>query len=58
MIFASNGRGLLHKVKPFLFKNFDMKDMGDTSYVIGIKIHRDRPQGILSLLQETYINKI
>jgi len=32
--------------------------MGDASYVIGIKIHRDRPWGILGLSQETYINKI
>jgi len=35
-----------------------MKDMGDTSYVIGIKIHRDRHRGILGLSQETYSNKI
>ncbi|XP_059288714.1 secreted RxLR effector protein 161-like [Lycium ferocissimum] len=32
--------------------------MGDVSYVIGIKIHRDRHQGILGLSQEDYINKI
>ncbi|RVX10980.1 Retrovirus-related Pol polyprotein from transposon TNT 1-94 [Vitis vinifera] len=32
---------LLHEVKQFLSKNFDMKDMGEASYVIGIKIHRD-----------------
>ena len=35
-----------------------MKDMGDVSYVIGIKIHKDRYRGILGLSQETYINKI
>jgi len=35
-----------------------MKDMGDASYVNDIKIHRDRPRGILGLSQETYINKI
>ena len=35
-----------------------MKDMGETSYVIGIKIHRDKFQGILGLSQETYINKV
>ncbi|KAL6324338.1 hypothetical protein AAG906_012584 [Vitis piasezkii] len=33
-------------------------DMGETSYVIGIKIHRDIFQGILGLSQETYINKV
>ncbi|GMI64952.1 cysteine-rich RLK (RECEPTOR-like protein kinase) 8 [Hibiscus trionum] len=35
-----------------------MKDMGDASYVIGIKIHRDRHKGVLGLSQETYINKV
>ena len=34
-----------------------MKDMGEASYVIGIKIHRDKHRGILGLSQETYINK-
>ena len=34
-----------------------MKDMDEASYVIGIKIHRDRFRGILGLSQETYINK-
>ena len=35
-----------------------MKDMGEASYVIGIKIYRDRHRGILGLSQETYINKV
>ena len=35
-----------------------MKDMGEASYVIGIKIHRDRTRGVLGLSQETYINKV
>ena len=35
-----------------------MKDMGEASYVIDIKIHRDRFQGILGLSKETYINKV
>jgi len=32
--------------------------MGEASYVIGIKIHRDRNRGILGLSQEAYINKV
>ena len=35
-----------------------MKDMGEASYVIGIKIHRDKFKGILGLSQEAYINKV
>ncbi|KAL4309169.1 hypothetical protein GQ457_01G021620 [Hibiscus cannabinus] len=58
ILLATNDRGMLHEVKQFLSKNFDMKDMGDASYVIGIKIHRDRHKGVLGLSQETYINKV
>ena len=37
----TNDVGTLYEVKQFLSKNFDMKDIGETSYVIGIKIHRE-----------------
>ena len=42
ILLATNDKGLLHEVKQFISENFDMKDMGDTTYVIDIKIHRDR----------------
>jgi hypothetical protein len=58
ILLATNDKGFLHEVKQFLSKNFDMKDMGEASYVIGIKIHKDRLRGILGLSQETYINKV
>jgi len=35
-----------------------MKDMGETYYVIGIKIFRDRSQELLGLSQKAYINKV
>ena len=58
ILLATNDKGLLYEVKQFLSKNFDMKDMGDASYVIGIMIHRNRFRGILGLSQETYMNKV
>ena len=58
ILLASSHKGLLYEVKQFFSKNFEMKDMGDASYVIGIKISRDRRQGVLGLSQETYINKV
>ncbi|RVW67823.1 Retrovirus-related Pol polyprotein from transposon TNT 1-94 [Vitis vinifera] len=58
ILLATNDKGLLHEVKQFLSKNFDMKDMGEAFYVIDIKIHRDKFKGILGLSQETYINKV
>ena len=54
---ASNDKGIIHEVKQFISKSFDTKGMGDASYVIGIKIHRDRHRGTLGLSQESYINK-
>jgi hypothetical protein len=32
----------LRDTKKFLSSNFDMKDLGEASYVLGIEIHRDR----------------
>ena len=56
ILLAINDKGLMHEVKQFLSNQFDMKDMGDTSYVIVIKILRDGHNGILGLSQETHIN--
>jgi hypothetical protein len=36
---------LLHETNEFLSSNFDMKDLGDASYVLGIEIHRNRIKG-------------
>ena len=49
ILLASNNKGLLCEIKQFLSENFDMKDISDASYVIGIKIHRDRFRGVLGL---------
>ena len=47
ILLAASDRGLLHDVKNYLSSNFEMKDMSEASYVIGIEIFRDRSQGIL-----------
>ncbi|KAL6333745.1 hypothetical protein AAG906_028931 [Vitis piasezkii] len=41
-----------------LSTHFDMKDLGETFYVLGIKILHDRANGVLKLSQRTYIEKI
>ena len=60
MIFllAINHLNLLHDTKKFLSKNFEMKDLGDASFVLGIQIYRDRPKNILGLSQKGYIEKL
>ena len=57
ILLSASDRGLLHDVKNYLSSNFEMKDMGEASYVIGIEIFRDRSQGILGLSQKAYINR-
>lgn len=60
MIFllASSSVNLLHETKKFLSMNFDMKDLGKASYVLGIEIKRDRKRCLLGLSHQSYISKI
>ena len=58
ILLASNSLAMLHATKTFLSKNFEMKDMGEASYVLGIEIKRDRHKGLLGLSQRAYIKKI
>ena len=58
ILLAANDFGLLHDVKKFLSNNFEMKDMGEASYVIGIEIFWNQSQGLLGLSQRAYIDKI
>ncbi|KAK1411312.1 hypothetical protein QVD17_37859 [Tagetes erecta] len=58
ILLASNNLDMLHESKCSLSLNFDMKDLGEASYVIGIEIHRDRPNGILGLSQKAYIERV
>ena len=58
ILLASNDLGLLHETKRFLSQNFEMKDLGEASYVIGIEFHKDKKQIILKLSQKAYIEKV
>ena len=57
MLLATNDPNLLHDTKQFLSNNFQMKDLGNASYVLGIQIYRDRSKDILGLSQKGYIEK-
>ena len=58
ILLASNDIDLLHETKRFLSNKFEMKDLGDASFVLGIQIHRDRSRGILGLSQKSYIERV
>ena len=44
--------------KKFLSSNFDMTDLGEASFVLGIEIHWDRRNGVLGLSQKAYLENI
>ena len=54
------GRDLsyVNQIKQWLSFSFEMKDMGETVYILGIKILRDHSKRLLALSQETYINNV
>ena len=58
ILLATNDIGILHDTKNFLSKHFEMKYLDDASFVLGIKIHRDRSRGILGLSQRNSIDKV
>ena len=58
ILLADNDIDLLVETKRLLFSHFDMKDVREASYVLGIQILYDNPSGILRLSQQTYIERI
>ena len=58
ILLATNDTCILYQTKKFLSKNYEMKDLGEASFVLGIQIHRDRSRGILGLSQKNYIDTL
>jgi hypothetical protein len=58
ILLASSDVSLLLETKKFLSLKFDMKDLGEASFVFGIEVHQDRTKGVLGLSQKLYIEKI
>jgi hypothetical protein len=58
ILLASSDVNLLLETKKFLSSNFDIKDFGEASFVLGIDIHRDRRKGVLELSQKAYLEKV
>jgi hypothetical protein len=49
ILLASSDVSLLLEPKRFLSSNFDMKDLDEASFILGIKIHQDRRKRVLGL---------
>jgi hypothetical protein len=58
ILLASSDVNLLLETKSFLSSHFEMEDLGEARFILGIEIHQDRVKGILGLSQKTYIEKV
>nr|GEW48739.1 hypothetical protein [Tanacetum cinerariifolium] len=48
----------LQEVKTYLGKCCSMKDLGEATFILGIKIYRDRSRRLIGLSQNAYLDKI
>ncbi|KAL0402016.1 UNVERIFIED_CONTAM: hypothetical protein Slati_4231500 [Sesamum latifolium] len=58
ILLIENDVKMLGDIKAWLSTQFSMKDTGESSYIIGIKIYRDRSRRMLGLTQSSYIEKV
>ena len=58
ILLIGNDVETLSNVKKWLAEQFQMKDLGEASYILGIQIIRDRKNKILALSQASYIDKV
>ncbi|KAJ9537911.1 hypothetical protein OSB04_030644 [Centaurea solstitialis] len=58
ILLIGNDVPTLQSVKEWLSKCFQMKDLGEAAYILGIKIYRNRSKRLIGLSQSTYIDKV
>jgi hypothetical protein len=58
ILLIGNDVSIINNQKILLSNQFDMKHLAKASYILGIKIWRDRKIKMLGLSQATYIEKI
>ena len=58
ILLIGNNIPMLESVKISLKNSFSMKDLGEATYILGIKIYRDRSKRLIGLSQDTYIDKV
>ena len=58
ILFIGNDVGMLLTINVWLPNTFDMKDLGEASYILGIKLFQDRKRRTIGLSQAAYIEKV
>ena len=58
ILIARNDLEFVQTIKRWLSSTFEMKDIGEAYYIVGVKIHRDHSSILVALSLECYIKKI
>ncbi|KAG8501099.1 hypothetical protein CXB51_003178 [Gossypium anomalum] len=58
ILIMGNDIRTLQSIKTWLGSYFSMKDLAEATYILGVKIYRDRSRRLLGLSQGTYIDKV
>jgi hypothetical protein len=58
ILLVGNNKEFIKTIKEWMSSTFEMKDMDEASFALGVKILRDRSRKLLGLSQETYIRKV
>ena len=58
ILLIGNDIGMMTSVKVWLSKTFSMKDLGEATYILRIRVYRDRSKRIIGLSQSLYLEKV
>ena len=58
ILLIGNDIEFLDSIKGYLNKSFSMKDLREATYILGIKIYKDRSRCLIRLSMSTYLDKI
>jgi hypothetical protein len=58
MMIAGSNKRVVDAFKAAIEKQFDVKDLGDLKWILGMEVIRDRQRRILSINQKVYIQKM
>ena len=58
ILLIRNDVPVLQEIKVWLSFQFSMKDLGEASYIFGMKIYKGRSKRLLEFSQSTYIDTL
>jgi len=58
ILLVGNNLEMINATKQWLSSVFELKDIGEARYVIGVKIVRNHPKKLLGICQDAYIKRV